>query len=107
MEWYVYCERYGNIEKWNIFHHGGFFDGCVEAYRKHGNDRAEFLERVRRELLYYFWAKCEWEIVAGCWPPREKEKKLKIDVYDQVMSNWHAFSRYIWANREKLGKDAA
>lgn len=108
MEWNVFRDDGGEIVVWNIFRHAGFLDGCREAYRKYGNDRGQFLEAARKELLYYFWARCEWEVLMESWPPVEgREKKLKVDVYDQVTMNWSIFSKYIWANRDKLGEEAA
>ena len=55
-----------------------------------------------QEELYYFWSKCEWEVLVTPWiSPRESEKK-KIDVCWQIMNNWDVFVDYTWANRKKL-----
>lgn len=54
------------------------------------------------EQMYYFWSKCEWEVLVTPWiSPRESEKK-KIDVCWQIMNNWDVFVDYTWANRKKL-----
>ena len=57
---------------------------------------------VRNSLRYYYWSKCEWEIVLSDWPPSETFKKEKVDVYSQVVLNWDIFSEYIWENRKQL-----
>lgn len=52
--------------------------------------------------MYYFWSKCEWEVLVTPWiSPRESEKK-KVDVCWQIMNNWDVFVDYTWANRKKL-----
>ena len=104
MEWFVYIENINarRIEKYNIFNHSGFLDDCKNALNKFSNDKESFLRVVRSSLRYYYWSKCEWEIVLSDWPPSETFKKEKIDVYSQVVLNWDIFSEYIWENRKQL-----
>lgn len=45
----------------------------------------EFREFIKKESMYQFWARCEYEIVLQSWPTGNVEKK--IDVYDQIMAN--------------------
>ena len=52
--------------------------------------------------MYYFWSKCEWEIILSDWPPSDTFCKEKIDVFDQVMLNWDIFVDYIWNNRQYI-----
>ena len=47
-------------------------------------------------LLYYFWAKSEWEIIISAWIRADVTKPIKIDVFDQVMMNWEQFCKYTW-----------
>lgn len=50
----------------------------------------DFLEeKFKRECMYYFWSKCEYEVVIQSWPSKDIEKK--IDVYDQLEANWNIF----------------
>lgn len=50
----------------------------------------DFLEeKLKSDLMYYFWAKCEWEVVIQGWPNNKVERK--IDVYTQLLSNWKVF----------------
>ena len=55
-----------------------------------------FLNEVRSELMYYFWSKCEWEIVITDWPSGKAE--YKTDVFYQVKLNWDAFCGYLMGN---------
>ena len=101
--WNVYTENFNErrIEIDNIFDHSGFYDDCVKAAKKY-KEKDTFAEEVRRSLMYYFWSKCEWEIVLTAWPPRDDFNDEKIDVYDQVRLNWDAFIDYLWDNRGAL-----
>lgn len=103
LAWYVFVEdvnRQG-IVPFNVFHHPGFLDGCVKAACK-ARDIETFGKLVRRELHYYYWAKCEWEIVLTCWPPYDKFPSAKVDVSKQIEMNWLRFIDYLWASRQKL-----
>ena len=104
LEWNVFLDDFNNnkIEVFNIFRHASFVEDCGKALLECGEDRAAFEERLRRELRYYFWSKCEYEIILSGWPPRERFKPSKVDVYDQVSLNWKIFTDYVWNNRAKL-----
>lgn len=102
MEWYVYVDNINSrsVEPYNIFNHGGFANDCKQAYRQFKDDREQFIEAVRRSLMYYFWSKCEWELVLTGFPPLPNYPGAKIDVYDQVKLNWATFTSYIWTHRD-------
>lgn len=98
---------YGNfnskiIETHNVFNHYGFLEDCRKAAKKYKNDRDGFLKEVRNSLMYYYWAKCEWEVIVSHWPQSDRMRDEKVDVYDQVMMNWDVFSDYIWTHRKEL-----
>jgi dsRNA-specific ribonuclease len=44
---------------------------------------------LRRKCQYYFWAKCEYEVIVTGWPDTKTERK--IDIYDQLDANWETF----------------
>lgn len=148
--WKVYVGNFntGEIEKYNIFDHVSFYNDCVKAKKKFKDDRDGFEDEVRRSLMYYFWSKCEWEIILDHWPsgeyykmrkvislqklydafnavgegypedklPATMDRRLeirvfpennqfqceKIDVYEQVISNWEIFIDYLWNHRSEL-----
>ena len=52
--------------------------------------------------MYYFWSKCEYEIIVTCNPEWDRFKKEKIDVYDQLQLNWNKFVDYIWENKNEI-----
>ena len=130
MKWFVYNERNGKIEPYNIFDHSGFVK-YVKQHIKNCDIKEDFEEALKSELRYYFWCKAECELVITSWTARVDMKELdrlnaereeyvkrnnkdpyslyviptvaeKIDVYDQVMLNWNVFVDYVWDNKEEL-----
>lgn len=98
MHWNVIAEDFNGrrIDAFDIFEHGGFADDVVKSYRKYRNDFGAFSEDVRKLLAYYFWSKCEWEVIISAWPPSDRIPERKVDVYEQVMLNWDVFIEYVW-----------
>lgn len=106
--WNVYKEDINKreIEIYNIFNHKRFKEDCVEIftyYRSEDNYNYDKMKRDIEALLqYYFWSKCEYEIILSDWPPNKNFKEKKIDIYDQVMLNIDAFissalTQYLWS----------
>ena len=104
LEWNVYIGGFNSrrIEVYNIFDHGGFLGDCKKAARKYAKDRDAFADAVHRSLQYYFWSKCEWEIIIDHWPHHDAWKDAKVDVYAQVMLNWDRFADYVWEHALEL-----
>lgn len=98
LEWNVIVGNFNSrqIETDNIFNHYKFKEECDKAWKEYKTDFPKFSEAVRRNLMYYFWSKCEWEVIISHWPPSDKRKDKKIDVYEQVMMNWDIFIIYLW-----------
>ena len=99
MEWYVYHHNPNaqKIEKWNIFNNW-VFDGEVKRLLHKKLSKDEFAENLRKLLLYYFWSKCEYEVIISPWVGNGDE--VKIDIYDQVMLNFDRFVHYVWSFRK-------
>ena len=104
LEWFVYCEDVNRrvIEPYNIFSHSGFLKDCCKAAKSYPKDKDGFSSEVQRWLKYYYWAKCEWEIILSAWPNDESAQREKIDVYDQVMLNFDVFIDYLLENKHLL-----
>ena len=129
LEWNVYTEDINSrkIKVFNIFDHGRFLEDVKKALKKFDN-KEEFAEEVKKSLGYYYWSKCEWEVVITSWPPHiamseldrlnteceEHIKKYdrepyrlcynpdvgeKIDVYEQIQLNWNHFIDYVWSHK--------
>lgn len=104
LEWNVYCENFNaqKIEIFNVFRHYGFHEDCKKAARKYSKDKEAFEKAIKSSAMYYFWSKCEWEIILSDWPPSGRFSKEKIDVYDQLRLNWQAFIDYTWDHAVEL-----
>lgn len=127
------------IVSYNIFDHVRFVTALVKDYNKLKRDKTledfetAFVERIKSNLMYYYWSKAEWEVVVTSWPPymsleevdrvnneiSKYEKEYghkpytahfspvigeKIDVYDQVMLNWDMFVEYVLSHTKELKK---
>lgn len=106
LKWNVYYHDINKqkMEIWNVFQHYGFLEYVQRALKKF-KTKEEFAKQLRRELLYYFWSKSEWEIIISPWVGGDREKdSVKIDVYDQVMLNWEVFVDYVWSNKKEILK---
>ena len=126
MKWNVLVQKINTrkIEQYNIFNHASFKKE-VEVALATCKTKEEFAEKLKRELRYYFWSKCEWEVIVTEWPTHVTTAEIerlnrevrnysttwgrpphsvnvnlpvaeKIDVFDQVMMNWDCFLDYIW-----------
>jgi hypothetical protein len=124
LKWNVFRENINTriIEKYNVFDHCSFYNDVTKLPRK---NKIEFSESLRKEAMYYFWSKCEMEVVIVSWPPHinlDEYKRLtkeydehvnkrgepprllnvhptvgeKIDIYEQLMLNWDLFVDYTW-----------
>lgn len=104
MEWNVFWYNINlrQIEVFNIFEHGSFYDDIKRAAQQYENQE-EFTKYLKSSLMYYFWSKSEWEIIVCPWCSHiEEDNSKKIDVYEQVVNNWNIFSEYVWNNRKCL-----
>ena len=71
-------------------------DPAEVAYMK------DFAMQLRREVMYYFWSKCEWEVLISPWVGGNDVEERKVDVAWQIMNHWDVFVDYTWNNRKKL-----
>ena len=104
--WKVYIENFNKncIEEYNIFDHDYFWAGCQAAWntaRCFSEDTEEqqivkFKDMVAYEVVYYFWAKIEWEIILTTPISRNKFKDIKIDVCSQIELNYEQCFKYLW-----------
>ena len=90
------------IRVYNVFGHYGFLVDCQKNAKKNKDNKEAFAEQLRRDLMYHFWSKCEWEVIVSHWPPRDGGAEEKIDVYDQVRLNWNIFLDYAWEHRKEF-----
>lgn len=102
---YYYNLNKRKIEIHNVFNHWRFIEYSAKAIKKYRDDKKSLEEQIRRELMYYYWSKYEWEVIVSPFTsnPKEEEEK-KLDVYEQVMLNWNIFFEYFWEHRKEILK---
>ena len=118
MKWnvYIYNINKNKIELFNIFDHIGFLEDVKKDIKKYKN-KEEFEDKLKRELFYYFWSKCEWELIieitkdnhillspwCGCRNPEE----AKVDITNKSDFDWRSFAnehtkKQIYGNEAKI-----
>lgn len=82
-------------EKWERFKAYNLRDVETEMGIK---DKLSKFPVPESEWMYYFWSKCEWEVLLTSWVHggRDDAPELKIDVYYQLKMNWDHFVDYVW-----------
>ena len=120
------------LRVFNIFDHYSFMESVRKLLKK-PMSKEDFSELLRREVLYYYWSKAEWELVIADTQPHIDSKELnrlitdcylkrtvaepplrcshvnlsdaeKIDVYEQVRLNWDEFVDYVWSFSKSANK---
>lgn len=107
LEWNVYIENFNKkeIEAYNVFNHVSYLKDLKTINKKYSKNEEEFKDQLKSSTMYYFWSKCEWEIILSDWPPSKPEhgfRNKKVCVYDQLKLNWKEFTDYVWRNRKEL-----
>lgn len=82
----------------NVFKHSGFMADIDKAFKK-CKTKEKFAEALQHSLMYYFWSKCEWEVLISPWVGGKGTKEIKVDVYWQIRNNWEIFVDYVWNSR--------
>lgn len=118
MEWIVYNFNINKqkIETYNIFEHGSFLRYIKKAIKKY-KDKDEFTEKLRSELMYYFWSKAEHELIIKIdennriflmpWIGSRDPEGVKIDVTDNTDFDWKGFTqkhikKYVYGSNVKI-----
>ena len=89
----------------------------IKQLKKKCNTKAEFSEKIRREMMWSFWSKCEWEIIIEIdennrvwlspWVGSRNPVNSRVDVTDRADFDWKVFSEkhigmQIYKNRAKI-----
>jgi len=111
LEWNVYKEDFNGrtIRVFNVFNHWSFHEACKKEFRKYRKEEQvkQLEEEIRKWAMYYFWSKCEYEVIITSWPPPRENSTfndIKIDIYDQLMLNWDYFFKYILDHKKEFLK---
>ena len=104
MQWNVFIEDFNrkHITTYNIFDHYSFRKSIKEECVQYIDNKEMFIHAIEMNLNYYFWSKCEWEIILSDWPPSKKFADKKVDVAEQAKLNWEIFSEYVWEHKYEV-----
>lgn len=100
MEWYVYRHdsNKGKIVKYNVIN-TGVINHLIERLNQIKKEKGrwnydDFTVAAMQIYRYYYWGKCEHEIIIKEWVGKEAEEK--VDVFDQLMLNWDIFVDHLY-----------
>ena len=100
MEWYVYRHdsNKGKIIKYNVIN-TGVINHLIEMLNQIKKEKGhwcydDFTAAAMQIYRYYYWGRCEHEIIIKEWVGREAEEK--VDVFDQLMLNWDIFVDHLY-----------
>lgn len=89
------------IETYNVLGGSYFIDELKKMMKKH-KDKNDFAEALKREMMYHFWSRCEWELIIEAtednriflipWVGCSEPEKVKIDVTDDINFDWRGFA---------------
>ena len=130
LSWNVFYYNRKDIETFNIFDHSSFCKKVINITKESSQSKAIFRDKIINVLRYYFWCKCEYEIIVTTFPTyvsneglkkmeadRDKyirdygrcrfvhpylDTELKVDIYTQVMMNIDHFIDYLWNHKEEI-----
>ena len=51
---------------------------------------------INNHFRYYYWSKCEWEFIVSDWPPTQKNRDKKVDIYDFLKPNIDLITNIVW-----------
>lgn len=96
LEWYVLqhdCNS-NQIKMYNVL--AGDWYNHIKGARKKFVDRTTFKEWLRKQFMYYYWSKAEYEIlVSGLFVKDEEKDVFKIDAWYQIEPNLDNICDYL------------
>ena len=117
--YYYNCNK-RKIELFNIFNHCTFNQkimSLLNNYKFNKINKEEFTKEVKNNLIYYFWSKCEWELIISKdsdnkiylspWIGSNNIKEETIDITEDTLINWQEFAnthinKQIYKNKAKI-----
>ena len=65
--WYVYIVDFNStkLQQYDVM---PYFLGCARQQKFESSDLEECKKFIKKEGMYMFWSRCEWEILISPWP---------------------------------------
>jgi hypothetical protein len=74
----------------------------IKKLKKQCGTKEEFAEKMRREMMWMYWSRAEWELIIEIdendrvwlspWVGSRNPNEVKIDVTDVADFDWHSFA---------------
>ena len=102
------------IKHYDIFK---YREDWIKKLKKKCDTKDEFAEAVRREFMWAYWSKCEWELIIEVdenghiwlspWVGCREPNKVRIDVTNDNNFDWRGFAKehigkQIYKNKAKI-----
>lgn len=106
-EWKVYYFDFNRnrIGPYDLFRHGKFPE-YIQKHQKQCKSKEEFSDKVKSELMYYYWSKCEWEVIITkeenriiLTPWIGSRGEVSLNVTDDESFEWAAFYEKVARSR--------
>lgn len=97
LEWNVLYEDFNSktVKPYNILG-GSFVEELAKEIKKCKiENREQLKEYLKRDFMYHYWSKCEFEIAVGGLFAKYPDQFEKIDVWYQIEMNFDHIIDYI------------
>lgn len=94
LKWYVLHQSFNKeeIEFYNVLQG---WEERIRKARKKVKTKTEFKEWLKKEFMYYYWSRSEYEIVVGGLFSEYPKEFKKVDIWSQIEPNLDIVTDYI------------
>lgn len=94
LKWYVLHQNFNKeeIEFYNVLQG---WEERIRKARKKVKTKTEFKEWLKKEFMYYYWSRSEYEIVVGGLFSEYPKEFKKVDIWSQIEPNLDIITDYI------------
>lgn len=94
LKWYVLYQNFNKeeIEFYNVLQG---WEERIRKARKKVKTKTEFKEWLKKEFMYYYWSRSEYEIVVGGLFSEYPKEFKKVDIWSQIEPNLDIITDYI------------
>lgn len=94
LKWYVLHQNFNKeeIEFYNVLQG---WEERIRKARKKVKTKTEFKEWLKKEFMYYYWSRSEYEIVVGGLFSKYPKEFKKVDIWSQIEPNLDIITDYI------------
>lgn len=94
LKWYVLHQSFNKeeIEFYNVLQG---WEERIRKARKKVKTKTEFKEWLKKEFMYYYWSRSEYEIVVGGLFSKYPKEFKKVDIWSQIEPNLDIITDYI------------